>query len=132
ADELNLLFGAACRSALATKGICQRFPAGPVVFGHAIFDGNDGIFFAPTGPVSGHFGRGVLALVRLLEDVLAAGFVVELAGGGIEGDGNLFAGLVASSGNGFENDLNGFFVGLAAGCEAALVADSGVVAAFFE
>ncbi len=56
-------------------------------------------------------------LVGLLEDVLAGFLVVELAGGGVEGDGDVFAGLVAGLLDGFEDQLDGFVVGLEVGAK---------------
>ena len=76
--------------------------------------------------------RRVLGFVGFLEDVLAAGFVIELAGGGIEGDAHLLAGLVTGRGDGFENDLDGLFVGFATGSKAAFVADRGGVAVLLQ
>jgi hypothetical protein len=52
----------------------------------------------------------VLGLVGFLEDVFFLFAVVEFAGGGIESDGNLFTGLVACGGDGFQNALDGFDV----------------------
>jgi hypothetical protein len=105
--------------------LCERFPASPVVFGHAIFDRNDGIFFHPAGPVSGHFVGRVRAFVGLFEDVFAAGLVVELAGCGIECDAHLFARLITGGANRLQNNLNRLFVRFAVGGEAAFVADGG-------
>ncbi len=70
----------------------------------------------------------VSGFVGLLENVIAACFVVELAGGRVERDADLLAGLISSGGDGFENDLDGFFVGFATGGKAAFVADGGGVA----
>ena len=75
---------------------------------------------------------GEFALVGFLEDVLAGLLVVELAGGGVEGDGDVFAGSVAGELDGFEDEVEGFVVGLEAGGEAAFVADGGVVALLLE
>jgi len=74
----------------------------------------------------------VRGLVGLLENILAGSLVVELAGRGIESDGHLFARFVAGGGDGFENDLNGFLVGLAAWRETAFIANGGGIAALFE
>ena len=52
-----------------------------------------------------HLFAGLLALVGLLEDVLARLLVVELAGGGIERDGDVFARLVAGELDGLEDRL---------------------------
>ena len=81
ADELDLVadvFG-------------EVLPAVPVVFGEAVFDGDDGVLVDPVLPEGGHLFGGEFALVGLLEDVLAGLLVVELAGGGVEGDGDVFA-----------------------------------------
>src|SRR5208337_1965138 len=58
--------------------------------------------------------------------------VVELAGRGIESDGHLFAGFVAGGGDGLENDLNGFLVGLATWRETAFIANGRGIAVLFE
>ena len=107
------------------------FPAAPIVFGHAVFDGDDGIFFHPTGPIGSHLAAGVHGFVGLLEDVRAGGFVVKLAGGGIKCDAHLVARFVAGGGDGLQHDLDGFLVGFAARSETAFVADGGGVAALF-
>ena len=72
----------------------------------------------------------------LLSDFLKTYFflraVVELAGGGIERDGDLLAGLVARLGDGFEHDFDGLGVRLDGGRKSAFVADGGVVAALLQ
>ncbi len=67
----------------------EELPAVPVVFGEAVFDGDDGVLLDPGLPEGGHLGGGELALVGFFEDVLAGFLVVELAGGGVEGDGDV-------------------------------------------
>src|SRR6267378_52751 len=125
--QLDLFLG---RS--AADRLRQGLPAGPVVLRHAVFDRNDWVFFCPVRPVGGHLRRSVRGLVRLLEYIVSTGLVVELAGGGIERDAHLFAGFVPSSSDGFENNLNGFFVGFATGGEAAFIADGRRVAVFLQ
>jgi hypothetical protein len=44
----------------------------------------------------------------------------------------LFAGFIAGGTDGFENDLDSLFVGLAAGREAAFIADGGGIAVLFQ
>jgi len=44
----------------------------------------------------------------------------------------LIAGLVSCGGDGFDNDLNGFFVGFAARRKSAFVADGGGIATLFQ
>ena len=108
------------------------FPSGPIVFGEAIFDGNDGELADPIDPELRHLLRGARGFVGLLEYVFAAGLVVELARCGIERDGDVFAGLVAGGRDGFENDLDGFVVRFQVGREAAFVADRRGVAALVQ
>ncbi len=117
ADQLDLI----------ADGIGEQLPAGPIVFGHAIFDGeNRRILADPVGPELHHLFAGAFALVGLLEDVLA--ILEEFAGGGVEADSDVHAGLVAGLRDGFEAALDGFFVGFQHGGEAALVADGSGVA----
>jgi len=74
----------------------------------------------------------VRGFVGLLENVIAAGFVKKFAGGRVERDAGLVrARFVACGRDGFDDDLDGFFVGFATRGEATFVTDSGVVAALF-
>ena len=66
ADELNFLLGRFCADRIG-----ERFPSGPIVFGHAVFDGDDGIFFNPVGPVSGHLLGRLFGFVRLFENIFS-------------------------------------------------------------
>src|SRR5260370_4766740 len=115
--------GTGARRRAAANRLRKSLPAGPIVFGHAVFDGNDGIFFGPVGPVGDHLKRSVSGFVGLLENVFATGFVVELAGGGIERDAYLLAGLVSGGGDGFENELDSFFARFGTPGKAAFGAD---------
>src|SRR5260370_13111055 len=119
--------GGSPRRSTASDRSRKSLPAGPIVFRHAVLDGDDGIFFGPIGPIGGHLKRSVRGFVGLLENVIAAGLVIELARGGVERDAYLVAGLVAGSGDGFQNDLNGLFVRFAAWREAAFAAHGGGV-----
>ena len=122
ADELDFL----------AELVRDELPAVPIVFGEAVFDGNDRVLAHPIGPERDHLLGGARGLVGFLEDVFLAGGVVELAGGGIERDGDLLAGLVAGGGDGFENAIDGLFVRFQVGREAAFVADGGGVAALLQ
>jgi hypothetical protein len=62
ADELDL----------GAERVGQQLPAVPIVFGHAVFDGDDRILPDPVGPELHHLLGGALALVGLLEHVLFA------------------------------------------------------------
>src|ERR1019366_9168466 len=92
--------------------IGEELPAFPIVLGHAVFERNDRILLYPFRPELHHLLGGPLALVRLLEYVLAAFAVVELAGGGIDRNTDLRSRLVTGLGDGFQNRLYCFFVGL--------------------
>ena len=62
ADELDLV----------AERVGDELPAVPVVLGHAVFDREDGGILAdPVGPEFDHLLGVALALVGLLEDVLA-------------------------------------------------------------
>src|SRR5579862_6212873 len=72
------------------------------------------------------------AFVGFLENILAAGLVVELAGGRVQRDGHLFAWFVARGADSLQDNLDGLFVGLAVRREAALIAHRRRVPVFFE
>ena len=111
----------------------RMLPAVPVVFGEAVFEGDDGVLLDPALPEGDHLFAEVFSrLSDFLKTYLPRLLVVELAGGGVEGDGDVLAGLVAGLVDGFEDDFDGFLVGFEAGREAAFVADGGVVALLLE
>ena len=115
ADELDLaaeLFG-------------QQFPAVPIAFGAAVFDGDDRELLAPALVHGDHVGGGTPGLVALGEDVLLGFGVEELAGGDIEGDEDILAGLVAGGLDGLDEDFEGGGVAGEGGGESAFVADGG-------
>ena len=101
ADELDVV----------AELVGEDLPSLPVVFGEAVFDGDDGVFLDPALVVGDH----LFAESRALSDFLKTYFlvlVVEFAGGGIEGDGDLLAGLVAGLLDRFEDGFERFGVGL--------------------
>ncbi len=104
------------------KRFGQHLPTLPIVFGHAVFDRDDGrVLTFQVDPILDHLCAGPFALIGLLEDVLAVR--EELAGRGIEGDPDVDSGLVTSLFNGFMNDHQSFFVGPQTGRKAAFVTD---------
>src|SRR6185312_6112728 len=111
----------------AAELVGENTPAGPVVLGQAVLNRDDGVLPAPFIPEGDHLFAGKLALVALLENVFVLFLVVELAGGRVERDGDLLAGLVAGLLDGGENHFHGLGVRLERRCKAALVSDRGVV-----
>src|SRR5271154_5745092 len=83
----------------------DELPTVPIVFGEAVFDRDDRILADPVGPEGDHLFGAARGLIRFLEDVFPAGSVVEFARGGVEGDADLLAGLVARGGDRFENTI---------------------------
>ena len=122
ADELDV----------AADLLGQVLPAVPVVFGEAVFEGDDGVLPGPVDPEVGHLAGVEFAVVRLLEDVFAGFLVVELGAGRIECKDDILACREAQLFDGFEDQLNGFRVGLEAGGKAAFIAHGGGVALFLE
>jgi len=97
ADELDAI----------TERFGKFFPTNPVVFGAAVFDRDDRVFFAEAGVVGDEFVSGALRAVGFLEDV---GFLVgrvEFAGGTIERDEDIFAELVAGGFHGLGDRVEG-------------------------
>ena len=77
---------------MVAQGGRQHCPAFPVVFSHAVLDGNQGIAAGEFGQPFGHFGIGE-GLVFTLEHIFAV--LVEFAGGNVDGQGDFCAGIVA-------------------------------------
>ena len=87
------------------------------------------VFFRPVGPHGDHLRGSDLALLgaQVIKAVLVKG-----AGSGIEGDGDMLAGLVAGGGDGLQDQFDRLGVGLQRRGEAALVADAGGIAGFLQ
>ena len=113
------------------EGVVELLPAGPVVFVEAVLDGVDGVVL-DEGRVELDHLVGVFLAALGLEHVETLVFVVEAAGGRVEGDEDVLARLIAGLLNGFHDDLEGFFVGGEVGGEAAFVAHAGGQAAVAE
>ena len=96
-------------------------PAVPVLLGHAVLDGDDGIGVDEFLPVIDHLGARVLHALAL-ELVHARLGVVELGRGRVHGVHKVDAGLKARLLHGFGDVLERLGVGLEVGREAALVA----------
>src|SRR6478736_567604 len=108
---------------LVAELVGEELPAVPVVLVEAVFDGHDGVLGDPLGPhVDELFARQLLAVERVLA------VLVVLGDGGVEGDRDLRAGLVASGFDGLEDLAEGVLVLGELGGEAAFVADGGGVA----
>jgi hypothetical protein len=111
----------------AAERLCHKLPASVVVFGNPVFDAPDlRITIEHSLPEFDHLVRRLSALVRLFERIDA--IFKQLAGGRVQEDDYVFARLVASLLNGFENQFNGLFVRLQLRGKSAFITDSGVVA----
>ena len=110
----------------------EFFPADPIVFGAAVLDRDDGVFFAETGVISDELVGAALGSIGLLEDIGLLGGVVELAGGAIEGDEDLLAEFVASGFHGLGDGVQGVLGAGEGRGESAFVADGGGKFATFE
>ncbi len=109
-----------------TEGVGEVLPAGPIVFGAAVFDRDDREFLLQLGIVGHQLLCGALRLVALLEDVLAFGFVVELRRSDVEGNEDVFPHLVASFVDGLGDDFQRVVSALQCGSKTPFVTDSGV------
>ena len=109
---------------LVAQGLGEHFPALPVVFAHAVLDGDDGILLHEALPHIHHLlaGHGLFGLGQ----IVAAGLgVVPLGNGGVHGDHKVLTGLVAGLFDGGDDGLEGVFILLEVGGVAALVAHAG-------
>ena len=102
------------------EALGEQLPAVPVLLVHAVLDRDHRIAGADVVPVGGHLLRRERAAL-VLQRVGAV--LEELAGGGVEGDVDVGAGLVAGGGDAGEDGLQGRLVRLEVGGEAPLVAD---------
>ena len=110
----------------------QLFPAVPVAFAQAVFDGDDGVFFHQFIEPGDHLVGGLVALAGFLQFIHAGFRIVEFAGGHVHSDADFFARLVACRLNGFHDALERRFVVFQVGGKAALVTHSGNLAFFLQ
>ena len=73
-----------------------------------------GYFSHPVGVHLDHLGRGDLAF---LGAQVVQAILVKTAGGRVEGDGDLFAGLVTGLFDGLQDQFDGFGIGFSAGAK---------------
>ena len=102
----------------------QLGPAVPVVLGHAVLDGDDGIALDQLGQFAGHL-RGAQHPPLARQVVLAV--LEELRGGAVQRQRHLLARLVAGGLDGAENGVQSLGGRAQVRREAAFVADVGVV-----
>ena len=106
---------------LIANALGELNPAVPVLLGHAVLDGDDGIGVDELLPVIDHLGARVLHALAL--ELIHTGLgVVELGRGRIHGVHEVDAGLKAGLLDGLGNVLERLGIGLEVGREAALVA----------
>ena len=102
----------------------------PVVFVESVLDRNDREGVDPLLPERDHLVARLAAALRFRQLVAPLG--EEGAGGGIERDGDVLAGLVAGGLDRLHDQFAGLFVALEIGRKAALVADRRRVALALE
>ena len=99
--------------------VCEHFPTVPVVFGHAVFDADDGVLVDPRG-------QHVDPLLTCQRQAFAFEFVfavfVKLTGSAVKANGYLLAWGVARCSDGIQNHLDGSFVVGHVGGKATFVA----------
>ncbi len=111
----------------------ENLPAFPVAFGHAVFDGVDGIFFNEFLEEFGLLCAGELGSVcALLPRVVVNAVVEEFGGSAVETDGHVAAGHVACLFDSLDDNVEGVFSAVEGGSEAAFVANGGAEAAGLE
>ena len=98
----------------------QQFPAVPVAFGHAVFNADDGIFFAPGGQHVGPLGAAEFQAAFTSQHVLAV--FVELAAGAVQAQHHVLPRGIARILNGLQNKLNGCLVVVHIGGKATFIA----------
>src|SRR5579883_2438764 len=114
-----------------TEPLCCFSPAVPVIFRKPILKGVDRwIALEPGLPDRDQSFGGMLRAIRLSEDIRP--LLVELTRGGIEIDGDIRAGLVASLLNRGTEEFHRLFVGLPARREPAFIPDARLVSLFMQ
>ncbi len=111
---------------LAAELVGGDLPAFPVVLGQAVLDRDDRVLADQLLEIGDLLGR--LALLAALAGVDVGAVLEELAGGRVERDGDVVAGLVAGLVDRLHDEVERLGGGAEIGGEAALVADVGVVA----
>ena len=105
----------------AAQSIGQLLPTFPVDFSHTVFDRNDRILSHPAFQDLDPFFGGIGLALSLL-DILAV--FVEFACGAVQTDGNILTRFVARSLDGFNDQLDSFFVAVDIGSKTAFVTHS--------
>ena len=108
----------------AADGLCEHGPALPVCLGHAVLQGDDGIGVGKALPHIHQLLLGQLA-AGLGLDIQLLLLVPPLGGGGVDGDHEVLAGLIAGLFNGLDDDLQGVLILFQVGGIAALIAHAG-------
>ena len=114
ADELDAV----------AESLGQHGPAFPVVLAHAVLHGDDGIGVGELLPHVDHLAAGH-GLLGLRQGVGAVLVVVPIRHGGVDGEHEVLAGLVAGLLDGGDDALEGVLVLLQVGSVAALIAHAG-------
>src|SRR5690606_22000776 len=108
---------------LVAQLLAQNAPAVPIVFGHAVFDGDDGVLVAPVGQQIGKVLRAQGHAAFAGQVVFAV--AVELGSGAVQGQSDLGAGFVASLFDSAQDQFDSGFVVGHVRSKTTLIAHSG-------
>ncbi len=112
-------------AAVADK-VGENLPAFPVVLGHTVLDGVDGVFLNELLEELGLlFGSELGSVGTLLPGVVVNAVLVELRRSAVEADGHILAGHVAGKLDSLDDNLEGIFSAVEVGGETTLVANGG-------
>ena len=103
-----------------TESLGEELPPGPVVLGHPVLDRNQRKIVDQTFEIIDHGSRVDLGTI---EEVVAA--LIELGGGDIESEADLFAQFVPGRFDAFGQQFQSGAIGGQVGSETAFVADVG-------
>jgi len=105
---------------LAAQLIGKRLPARPIVFGHAIFDGDDRVL---PHPFRQQFRELLAIAFPALDRETILSVLVEMAGGDVERDGYIFSRSVPGFLDAFDQQVEALDIAIERRPEAAFVGD---------
>ena len=114
---------------LFTQLLGELLPAFPIVLGHAVFDGDDGIFSAQICQIINHF---ITGLYEAFACQIIFAILIELAAGNVQSNHNILTGFIACFFHSLQNYINSFSIAAQVGSKAALITQSSAKALGFQ